>query len=70
MQSHAPAKAMRWECAQLVRDTAVRLVGWEWSAWWGWRQGLKAVVHCKDVSCDAEPREELKALSGQRGQHV
>lgn len=31
---------------------------------------MRAVVHCKDVSCDAEPGEELKALSGQRGQHV
>lgn len=32
--------------------------------------GVRAVVHCKDVSCDGEPGEGAKALSGQRDQHV
>ena len=36
---HARAKAMRWECAQLVRDTAVRSVGQKWRAWWSGGRG-------------------------------
>ena len=56
----ARAKATRWECAQLIRDTAVRSVGRKWSAWWGWQQRVRAVVHCKDVSCDGEPGEGAK----------